>query len=101
MKKFLLALALVSPMAAVAGESVYAWGPWTEGVKPAAGPAYVAPSPVAEPTVEMRESIELLRQNNEIQYSLAPGVPQVQGVLVCSPACPSGAGGLGGGNTDL
>lgn len=108
MKKHLLALTMLVPTVAAAGDSVYAWGPWAEGVKPAAGSTYVAASPVAEPTVEMRESIELLRQYNEIQqyneirYSAAPpaipGAPQLPGIVICTPACPSGSDGLGGGS---
>ena len=68
MKKLLLSLAVILPTAVFAAESsVYAWGPWAEGIKPAAGPVYVAPAPVSEPQVDTRESMALLRQYNGIQ----------------------------------
>ena len=111
MKKLLLSLAIVLPSSVFAADnSVYAWGPWAEGIKPAAGPVYVAPAPVSEPQVDTRESMSLMRQYHdidvtysEIQYfaapPAAPSAPQVPGVVGCSPACPSGSGGLGGGGS--
>lgn len=103
MKKLLLSLAVFLTTSAFAADnSVYAWGPWAEGVKPAAGPVYVAPAPVSEPQADMRESIELMRQYNEIQYSVAPpaipGAPQLPGIVICNPSCSPGSGGLGGGS---
>ncbi|MBI3188837.1 MAG: hypothetical protein HYZ31_13355, partial [Gammaproteobacteria bacterium] len=68
MKKLLWSLAIILPASVLAAEnSVYAWGPWSEGVKPAAGPMYVAPTPVTEPQVDTRESLALLREYNSIQ----------------------------------
>lgn len=104
MKKLLCVLAVLLPASVFAADaSVYAWGPWADGIKPAAGPMYVAPTPVSEPQVDMREALELRRQLNEIQYVIAPpavpGAPQVSGIVGCSPACPSGSGGLGGGGS--
>ena len=70
MKKLLFSLLIVMSHSVIAADnSVYAWGPWSEGVKPAAGPAYVAPAPApaSEPQVELRESLALLREYNDIQ----------------------------------
>lgn len=104
MKKLILGLAVILPTFAFASDgSVYAWGPWADGIKPAAGPVYVAPAPADQPEADMRESIELLQQYNEIQYVIAPpaipGAPQLPGIVGCAPACPSGSGGLGGGGS--
>jgi hypothetical protein len=104
MKKLLLSLiVMLSTSVFATDNSVYAWGPWAEGIKPAAGPVYVAPAPVSELQVDMREAIELQRQFNDIQYVIAPpavpGAPQVSGIVGCSPTCPSGSGGLGGGGS--
>lgn len=68
MKKLLLSLlAFMATSAWAAEHSIYAWGPWSEGIKPAAGPVYVAPVPVSEPQVDLRESMALLREYNSIQ----------------------------------
>lgn len=75
MKKLLLSLAVILPTAVFAtDDSVYAWGPWADGIKPAAGPVYVAPAPVSEPQVDTRESLALLRRYNSIQPP-APNSP--------------------------
>ena len=100
MKKLLCVLAVLLPASVFAADnSVYAWGPWADGIKPAAGPMYVAPTPVSEPQVDMREALELRRQLNEIQYVIAPpavpGAPQTSGYVICQPSCASGTGGLG------
>lgn len=105
MKKLLLSLAIVlSSSAFAADDSVYAWGPWAEGIKPAAGPVYVAPAPVSEPQVDVRESMALLREFNEresvfneIHYTVAPpavpGMTQVSGTVVtCTPSCGGSTG---------
>ncbi|MDQ1362965.1 MAG: hypothetical protein QG652_825 [Pseudomonadota bacterium] len=78
MKKLLLSLAFIlSSSVATADDSIYAWGPWAEGIKPAAGPVYVAPAPVSEPQVDTRESMALQRRYNDIQppapISATPG----------------------------
>ena len=68
MKKLLCVLAVLLPASVFAADnSVYAWGPWADGIKPAAGPMYVAPTPVSEPQVDTRESLALLREYNSIQ----------------------------------
>ena len=68
MKKLLFSLLIVVSNSVIAADnSVYAWGPWSEGVKPAAGPVYVASAPASEPQVELRESLTLLREYNNIQ----------------------------------
>ena len=68
MKKLFFSLLIVMSNSVFAADnSVYAWGPWSEGVKPAAGSVYVAPAPASEPQVELRESLALLREYNDIQ----------------------------------
>ena len=77
MKKLLCVLAVLLPASVLAANnSVYAWGPWADGIKPAAGPMYVAPTPVSEPQVDTRESLALLREYNSIQPP-APVMPVV------------------------
>ena len=87
MKKLLWSLAIILPASVFAAEnSVYAWGPWSEGVKPAAGPMYVAPTPVTEPQVDTRESLALLREYNSIQPP--PPISIDTGVSVVNPSVP-------------
>ena len=56
MKKNLLGLALLLPFQAIsANDSVYTWGHWSQGIKPAAGPAHIAtPAPAKTPNVNFR-----------------------------------------------
>jgi hypothetical protein len=87
MKKLLLSIALILPMQAFADKnSVYEWGPWAEGVKPAAGPANAAPAPVQNPQADVRESLALLRRYNDIQppAPISPGT----GVHVVNSSVP-------------
>lgn len=94
MKKLLLSLAVIfSSSVFAADNSVYAWGPWAEGIKPAAGPVYVAPAPVSEPQVDVRESMALLREYNSIQppspISVGTGVHVVNSSVPIATAPPS------------
>ena len=64
---YLLTLALLLPIQAMAVEkdSVYIWGTWAEGIKPAAGPvAKVTPPPAQTPDVNFRanETSAFLRE---------------------------------------
>jgi len=66
-KAYLLSLALLLPVhaGAVEQDSVYTWGQWANGVKPAAGPvAKVTPPPAQTPDVNFRanEASALLRE---------------------------------------
>ena len=56
MKKIFLGLALLLPFQAIsADDSVYTWGHWSQGIKPAAGPAHIAtPAPAKTPNVNFR-----------------------------------------------
>ena len=57
MKTLLLGLALCLPFQLIAADddSVYSWGPWAEGIKPAAGVvASITPAPVDQPDVSFR-----------------------------------------------
>ena len=56
MKNLILAFSLLLPLQAISAEdSVYSWGTWSQGVKPAAGPSVTAtPSPVQTPNVNFR-----------------------------------------------
>ena len=79
MKKLLCVLAVLLPASVFAADnSVYAWGPWADGIKPAAGPMYVAPTPVSEPQVDTRESLALLREYT----STTPPIPSSLGTDV-------------------
>ncbi|RDH82774.1 MAG: hypothetical protein DIZ80_10890 [endosymbiont of Galathealinum brachiosum] len=64
---YLLAIALLVPMhaSAIEQDSVYTWGKWSEGLKPAAGPvARVTPPPAKTPNVNFRpnENSAFLRE---------------------------------------
>lgn len=90
MKKLLLSLlAFMATSAWAAEHSIYAWGPWSEGIKPAAGPVYVAPVPVSEPQVDLRESMALLREYNSIQPPLQTGVQVANTAIPIATAPPS------------
>lgn len=87
MKTLLLSMVMILPTSLYAADnSVYAWGEWAEGIKPAAGPVYVAPAPVSEPQVDTRESMALLREYNSIQppAPISPGT----GVHVVNSSVP-------------
>ncbi len=38
----------------LASDSVYSWGTWSQGIKPAAGPARITPPPAQKPDVSFR-----------------------------------------------
>ena len=53
----LIGLALLLPLQAIAADtdSVYSWGAWAQGIKPAAGPSLaITPAPVDQPKVDIR-----------------------------------------------
>ena len=57
MKHMLLGFVLLLPFQVFAADndSVYAWGDWAEGIKPAAGPvAVITPAPANQPKVNFR-----------------------------------------------
>ena len=56
MKKLLLGLAVIFPVQLLAADdSVYSWGAWADGIKPAAGPvANITPAPAQKPLVNIR-----------------------------------------------
>ena len=74
MKKILLGIILLFPLQTIAADSVYNWGSWKDGIKPAAGPGVVAmvvaPAPVTNPNINIRpnETAELKRINSEAQH---------------------------------
>jgi len=81
MKKLLLGLAVIIPAQLYAAEdSVYSWGAWADGIKPAAGPvANLAPAPAQKPQVNFRPN-ETSAFNRTNVLRLAPpaatGAPQ-------------------------
>ena len=78
MKKMLLALALLLPLQAIAADkdSVYSWGAWAEGIKPAAGPVVsITPAPVNQPNVNFRPN-----ENSAFNREFRPLPPQASGV---------------------
>jgi hypothetical protein len=74
MKKLLLGFALLIPcqLYAADDDSVYSWGAWAQGIKPAAGPAVViTPAPVDVPKVDFRPN-ENSAFNRSIKLPSAP-----------------------------
>jgi len=97
---YLLTLALLLPVQAMAVEkdSVYTWGTWAEGIKPAAGPVVkVTPPPAQTPDVNFRanETSAFLREAVAVIRVPAPPVvpsaPQVSGVTITSVDTPTGS----------
>ncbi len=75
----IFAAALMSSQAATA-DSVYSWGSWSQGIKPAAGPvASVTPPPAQKPQVNFRpnEAPNLTRTTVQIQPPAPVPVPVV------------------------
>ena len=90
MKKMLLGIVLCLPFQLVAAEddSVYSWGIWAQGIKPAAGPvASLTPAPVDQPNVNFRpnENAAFSRSALRLAPPVSPGAPQA-GVVVSIPA---------------
>jgi len=90
---YILTLALLLPIQVMAVEkdSVYMWGKWAEGLKPAAGPvAKVTPPPAQTPDVNFRanETSAFLREAVAVIRVPAPpaipGAPQISGVTTTS-----------------
>jgi len=83
-------------------DSVYSWGAWAEGIKPAAGPTYKnIPPPIKRPDINFRpnENSAFLREAttaNRPVFTPAPDVasaPQVPGVVIAptnTPTTPRG-----------
>jgi len=95
---YILTLALLLPIQSMAAEkdSVYTWGQWANGVKPAAGPvAKVTPPPAQTPDVNFRanESTAFLREAVAVIRVPAPPVlsnaPQVPGVTITPISTPT------------
>ncbi len=82
MKKLLLGLVLLLPLQTFAADdSVYTWGVWTQGIKPAAGPVIqVAPASVSQPKVNVRETI--LASRVVVAQVATPTPPAVEPVIV-------------------
>ena len=87
MKKLLLGISLLFPIQLMAADkdSVYAWGAWAEGIKPAAGPVVSStPAPADMPDVSFRpnENTAFARTPT---LRLAPGstgAPQVANTVI-------------------
>lgn len=97
-KAYLLILALALPFqaSAIEQDSVYTWGKWANGVKPAAGPvAKITPPPAQTPDVNFRanENSALLREAIAVirvpAPPVSPGVPQLPGVIVTPVSTPA------------
>ncbi len=104
-KAYLLTLTLLLSTSAIAIEkdSVYTWGNWATGIKPAAGPvAKVTPPPAQTPDVNFRanETSAFLREAADVVRVPAPpalpSAPQISGVTVTNVSTPTGSG-LGSG----
>ena len=77
MKKLLLGISLLFPLQLLAADkdSVYAWGAWAEGVKPAAGPVVIStPAPADLPNIDFRPN-----ENSAFSRKVFPAqLPQIQ-----------------------
>lgn len=81
MKKIALIIAttFITP-AAMASDSVYSWGDWSQGLKPAAGPSLsVTPPPAEKPQVNFRpnENSNLTRTIAQIRTPAPVTLPTV------------------------
>ena len=71
MKILLLCLMVITPLQTFAADSVYSWGNWEEGIKPAAGPVIQNIQAVQTPSyktgfqLRANETHELKRSNSE------------------------------------
>ena len=76
MKQLLLGLACMVPLHLFAADqdSVYSWGAWSQGIKPAAGPVVnITPAPVDQPQVDFRPN-----ENAAFRRSIQlPSLPEV------------------------
>ena len=105
MKTLLLGLALFVPFQLVAAEddSVYSWGAWSQGIKPAAGVvARVTPAPVEQPKVSFRpnensafsrEVVTIDTPAIDVQLPTpaapaAPGAPQLPNIVTVPAGTP-------------
>lgn len=96
-KAYLLTLALLLPVQSMAIEqdSVYTWGQWANGVKPAAGPvAKVTPPPAQTPDVNFRanESSAFLREATATfrpAPPVTPSAPQLPGIVIAPSDTPT------------
>ena len=77
MKKLLLGLAVIFPVQLLAADdSVYSWGAWAEGIKPAAGPvANIAPAPAQKPQVQFRPNENSAFARNFVPINATPAAP--------------------------
>ena len=91
MKNLLLGLAILFPLQAISSDdSVYSWGIWSQGVKPAAGPVRtVTPKVAQSPNVKFRpnENSAFYRSSN----AATPAIPNGPGTPA-TPAIPAASG---------
>lgn len=83
MKKLLLGLTLIFPLQSIAADdSVYSWGDWAKGIKPAAGPSapQVTPSPVSVPNFTFRETV-----NPRVPATPAPAIVPTESTTTGNP----------------
>lgn len=92
MKKIILALSLLLPLQALSVEdSVYSWGSWSQGIKPAAGPSVTAtPSAVQAPNVNFRpnENSAFSRSPTALAINTANDNAQVPTIQIRPPGLP-------------
>jgi len=99
-KAYLVTIALLLPFQAMSVEqdSVYTWGKWANGLRPAAGPvAKVTPPPAQTPDVNFRanETSAFLREAVAVVRVPAPPVipsaPQIPGLTITPVSTPTGS----------
>ncbi len=76
-KPILLAAAALFSTQLFAADSVYSWGDWSQGVKPAAGSiAQVTPPPAEKPQVSFRPNENRALTRERIQATITVAVAQ-------------------------
>jgi len=92
----LLTFSLLLPQISLADtDSVYSWGAWQSGIKPAAGPAArVTPPPAQQPDISFRpnENSAFLREAAPTVRPAPPAVasaPQVPNVVITTSSTPT------------
>jgi len=92
----LFTLVLFLPLHATADtDSVYSWGVWENGIKPAAGPGTrVTPPPVQQPDINFRpnENSAFLREAAPTVRLAPPAIasaPQIPNVVITTTSTPT------------
>lgn len=94
MKTLLLVLAIAVPfqISAADDDSVYSWGPWSQGIKPAAGAVPgITPAPVEQPRVSFRPNENSAFSRRSLQVVETPPQAGVTPVVPTGGVRPAGS----------